>query len=453
MIPMKSRSLLAVALAMFAASSLLAQPKRSAAAIDAHYLGLYEDGKQFLEDGKPALAAQSLRLACFGMLEVPNTLAGCLARLAIAEIRSEDRDAFAETFRRLAIVEERFHGYSQAELPAAERVELEKNLVRHIPEQQLAAVPTFQPLAVRRMAVKISRMAPKERRARLDELVKAEPGNARWRTLLADLELEEGNVAPALSQIDAALAADPTNVQAHCLKGLTSSIKGECPAAVAELAACEAVKANASYAEALLSCQTRLGLWSEAAAILAGLPEDLTEDRRITKLARQIEKRPPSAAPPSSSPPPAPPSATPAPPPASTPVKAPPAAKVSTPEELAKQLEEIRQRAARVQHTGQLVEPLKAAAELAAANPELPEAQFVAAEVAYRASHWQEAADYFRRGGDPGDAQPVRLFYWAVALYESGAKDEAAKVLTRALPKLDKIEIVESYRGKILGKP
>ena len=39
---------------------------------------------------------------------------------------------------------------------------------------------------------------------------------------------------------------------------------------------------------------------------------------------------------------------------------------------------------------------------------------------AYRISRWSDAATYFRRGGDPGEDEPERLFYMAVSLYESG---------------------------------
>lgn len=77
--------------------------------------------------------------------------------------------------------------------------------------------------------------------------------------------------------------------------------------------------------------------------------------------------------------------------------------------------------------------------------------QFLAGEIAYRASRWRDAVAYFRRGGDPGDERPVLLFYLSVALFESGEREAAAAALSRCLPKLEKTPLVESYREKILG--
>ncbi len=467
---------LAAALAFSAGAAPQAPP--TAPAIDPFYTALLADGIQSFDDGQAAEAAKSLRLACFGMLEEPVPLAGCLARLGLAQAESEDREGFSETFRRLAVVEERFQGYRQAALPAAVRTGYETWLVRWIPEQQLATVGAFAPLAERRTAAKVRRLPPKERRARIDELLREAPTNPRWHVLKADLELEEGKVDLALASVAAALAADPGNLQARCLKGLAASIQQDCAAAVQELAVCETAHQEPSYAEALLSCQVKLGQWQAAEATLAGLPEDLQDDRRFERFARQVERNraapPAPAAPPAGSassgtppagaattePPPegkpptatAPPKADPSPvtpPPVSLPLAPPATASLS--EEESRKLAELRQRVARVQYSGELAEPLRQAAEIATAHPEVPEAQFLAAEIAYRASRWQDAVIYFRRGGDPGDERPVLLFYLAVALFESGDREAAAAALTRALPKLEKTPLVESYREKILG--
>lgn len=455
------------------------QAPPAAAGIDPFYTALLADGIQSFDDGQFAEAAKSLRLACFGMLEDPVSLGGCLTRLGLAQAESGDRDTFNDTFRRLSIVEQRFQGYRQATLPAAVRAGFEKWLVRWIPEQQLAGIPAFTALAERRTAAKLRRLPPKERRPRIDELLKEAPSNPRWHVLKADLELEEGKVDLALASIDAALAADPANVQARCLKGFAASVKGDCTEAVQELMVCDSARQDLSYAEALLSCQVKLGQWPAAEQTLAALPEDLREDRRFEKLVRQVEKNraapqpasvpgekapeasPASAqSPPGTQPPPAPqspPAAQPAketqPPPAAASVPAAPPAVLS--EEDSRKLVELRQRVAKVQYSGELAEPLAEASALADAHPQAREAQFLAGEIAYRASRWSEAVAYFRRGGDPGEERPVLLFYLAVALYESGERESAAATLERALPKLEKTPLVEGYREKILstGKP
>lgn len=79
------------------------------------------------------------------------------------------------------------------------------------------------------------------------------------------------------------------------------------------------------------------------------------------------------------------------------------------------------------------------------------EAQYLVARIAYRASRWHDTVRYFRRGGDPGDAQPELLFYFAVALFETGEAAEAAETLKRCLPSLNRTDYVQSYIEKILG--
>jgi hypothetical protein len=96
-------------------------------------------------------------------------------------------------------------------------------------------------------------------------------------------------------------------------------------------------------------------------------------------------------------------------------------------------------------------EALLRARKLADAREDLVEAQFLAAEIAYRTAQFREAAAYFRRGGDPGDARPLLLFYQAVSLYEVGELDKAVPVLQRALPNIRHTAYVEAYAQKILG--
>ncbi|HEX5757962.1 MAG TPA: hypothetical protein VF121_02105, partial [Thermoanaerobaculia bacterium] len=100
---------------------------------------------------------------------------------------------------------------------------------------------------------------------------------------------------------------------------------------------------------------------------------------------------------------------------------------------------------------GELRDALAAARELADANPSSREAQHLAAEAAYRSARWQDAAVYFKRGGEPGDARPELLFYYAVALYESGERSAAATALERSLPNLERTPYVDSYARRILG--
>jgi predicted Zn-dependent protease len=92
---------------------------------------------------------------------------------------------------------------------------------------------------------------------------------------------------------------------------------------------------------------------------------------------------------------------------------------------------------------------LQVAREVADAHPGSLEAQRFAGEVAYRASRWPEAAAYLQRGSEPDE--PQLLFYLAVALHETGQAQEAARVLRKALPGIQRTPFVDSYIGRILG--
>src|SRR5918996_977771 len=157
----------AVAAAAFAA--LLLAP--AARAADPFYLELLRDGTHAYDRGDFAVAARTLRLACFGMLDDPKALAACLARLALAQDKASDVDAFRDTFVRLTEVEERFQGYSQADLPAEVRGALEQKLAARIPASTLSSSPqAFHKLATKPAAAAPAQVAGK--------MVKPQPKDA-----------------------------------------------------------------------------------------------------------------------------------------------------------------------------------------------------------------------------------------------------------------------------------
>jgi hypothetical protein len=101
--------------------------------------------------------------------------------------------------------------------------------------------------------------------------------------------------------------------------------------------------------------------------------------------------------------------------------------------------------------SGKLDEAFVIARKVADARPDLVRPQFVAAEMAYRTTRWSDAVVYFRRAGDPGDAQPLLLFYSAVALYETGDRAGAAAALRRCLPNIRRTSFVDDVARKVLG--
>jgi tetratricopeptide (TPR) repeat protein len=118
-----------------------------------------------------------------------------------------------------------------------------------------------------------------------------------------------------------------------------------------------------------------------------------------------------------------------------------------------KKLDQARQLLGAPRPSKDLRQAFELARSVADAHPDSKEAQHLAAEGAYRISRWSDATTYFRRGGDPGEEEPERLFYLAVSLYESGDAPAASAALKRSLPNLKRTPYVESYIHKILSQP
>jgi len=115
-------------------------------------------------------------------------------------------------------------------------------------------------------------------------------------------------------------------------------------------------------------------------------------------------------------------------------------------------MDQARQLLSQERPAKELRQAFQLAREVADAHPGAKDAQHLAAEAAYRISRWSDAAAYFHRGGDPGEDEPERLFYLAVALHELGDDTAAAAALKRALPNLRRTPYVDSYAKTILGQ-
>lgn len=321
-------------------------------AADSFYTGLLRDGILAYDRGAFGDAARDLRLACFGLLDEPETLAVCLVRLAVAQGAAGDAEGFQATFRRVVEIEERFGAYAKADLPPAVRAAFEERVGKAIPAATLAAVPAFQRLARK------PDTPPSGRQTR-------EPRPATPPPAPAPSVTEPGRPA-------AEAPGRPAGAEERREAGAAPAAGG--PAASATPPAPVAVV---------------------SAAPPAAVPRPLTAAERQT-------------------------------------------------------LDEARRLLAQADGKG-LRQALQLAGEVAGAHPEDRAAQHLAAEAAYRNARWEEAATFFRRGGDPGDEKPELLFYMAVTLFEKGDPQAAAAALRRALPNLERTPYVDSYARRILG--
>jgi tetratricopeptide (TPR) repeat protein len=483
----------------------------AAYAVDPFYTRLLRQGTDSYNRRDYAPAVRQLRMACFGLLDDPQLLAEGLTRLALAQAVSGDPLGFRETFQRITEVEERFQGYSKADLPSDVRAAFEALVVQGVPAATLVENPAFSRLVPTREQ-RVSSLPSSARRKELNRLIKAEPRQVTWRLMLAQLDLAEGDPRGAWQNADAGLKITPGSKEALRVRGLGFAGDKRWAQAVDDLSACGGATSDARVAAALLASLVELKRWQEASAYVAQLPPALAKDPGIQDLGERAgnglkgANPPPTPTPaPTRAPTPAPeaaptriptpvataaaartptpiatavPTRAPAPSPTATqPVPAatktvqgaeppPPAAATlapvgvgavaaadkkpttaPSPPSVQAELDRVRELA----RTNKLEDACAAARRVADAHPESPDAQQLAGEMAYRTSRWPDAVIYFRRGGEPPEAKPVLLFYYAVVLYETGDRPAAAAALRRSLPNIRRTEYVELYVNKILG--
>ncbi|MBI4915374.1 MAG: CDC27 family protein [Acidobacteria bacterium] len=458
-----------------------------AAAADPFYERLLRDGSSAYNRRDYQTAVRLFRVACFGLLEEPEALADGLVRLGLSQAAAGDADGFRDTFQRLVEVEDRFQGYTRAATPKEMREAYEKFVVSNVPGATLVSSPSFARL-VPKPEERLARLSARELRSELEKLLAAEPKEPKWHLMASSAALKEGDTDTAREQADAVLALSPGNKEALRLRGLALARDKKWAQASADLKASGAATTDPQAAESLLRCLVQLELWQDATALAAQFPPSIRKQSAIVELAgradaelakakaaaakptlaptRRATEKPspkPTAAKTTATPTrtatprpttkPATPTATPRPtstaPPAPAPKVSPTVVSLTSPpmpfgDELA--------RAEELAAQDRLAEAFAVAQGVADAHPESAEAQHATAEIAYRGARWADSVAYFRRGGDPGVTQPLRLFYFAVALYEYGDRPNAAATLQRCLPRIKNTGYVEQYRRKILGQ-
>jgi predicted Zn-dependent protease len=416
----------------------MAGPAASSEGVDPFYASRFHEGLAAYDRGDHHEAAFSLRLACFGMLDLPEELAECLVWLAMAQARSDDREGFASTFRRLAEGEELVGLYSRGELPAELRSAFEARALEWIPPATLAASPAFAELSYRREEQRLASLSPRARRSQLQELMRDRPREARWPALLARLEQDEGRAEPALEAAERALRLSSEEPIARCAQGWALARLDRCAEALDGLEACSGH--GLSYAAELLRCRVEAEEWDQARRLLAAMEPSWQDAPAVARMAEQVRRHDQAPLPQAI---------------ARTDLRDRPvgneASGDSLPASAQERLAQARSLVASARTSRELEEVYLLAQELVEAFPEARGPQLLAGEIAYRASRWRAAVEHFRRAGPPDPEQPQLVFYFAVALYESGNRAEAAEVLRCCVERLRSTPFVEQYVQRIQG--
>jgi tetratricopeptide (TPR) repeat protein len=255
----------------------------SVRATDPFYLRLLRQGTDAFNRHDYQTAARDLRIGCFGLLDEPQLLADGLTRLALAQGAIGDEAGFRETFQRLSEVEEKFQGYSRADIPKDVRSAFEQLVVQVIPQSTLSGNAAFARLVPSRQD-EVAKLPPAQRRKELTRLIKAEPRELSWRLMLAELELAEGNPREAYAAADGALKQSPGKAEALKLRGLALAADRKWSQAEADLKACGLASADPRVAAALLSCLVEQKRWQEANDLAAHLPPEVAKDPSVRQL-------------------------------------------------------------------------------------------------------------------------------------------------------------------------
>lgn len=429
----------AAAWLIFTAATSARSAAAASPAIDPFYTEALSAGQALYEAGDFAAAARRLRIACFGLLDDPRRLGEGLVRLALAEAGAGDRQGFQATFDRITEVEARFEGYSRAGLPGELRREFEARVMEWVPDESLRAAPAFVQLVRNKELLRLQSLPAGQRRGELERIVRDNPDDPSWSVMLAEAQVAAGDGGLAIGALEQAVAGGRRNVPVECLLGRAYLQAARCDAALARAPSCDVRRLPQDELVQYLDCLTGAERWVEAASLIVSLPPEARGARPIAKREKQIAR----AIPPETEISPLPPyggSQTAA--AASLPDPAPPS--------LAQAVSALRGDLARANTVPLMREVVAAARRLTERFPDAPEPRFIGGEAAYRLSDWRQAADLLA-AGDPADDRPELLFYLSVSLYELGDRAAAARVMRRALPRLERTEIVERYLGLILG--
>ena len=424
---------------------------------DPFYVSRLREGSVDLERGEYRRAAESLRIACFGLLEEEDLLAECLVSLALAAVGEGDLDAFETSFRRIVEAEQLVGLYTGAQIPPELLEKFELEVSRRVAAATLRDFVPLSHLVTKREDDRLAGLSPRHKRHEIARRQVEEPEELRWPLTLAQLEHDEDRPREALAAAAAVLELDPDHDQGRCIRGWALSRQQRCASAIAALESCAWID-ELDFAVGLLACHVELEQWQKAAAVRDELPDPWAATGRVSRLGKVIDRRlaraekeaeqvagadeiddggepiidEAEAALPGTG-------------------KTGPVSELTAAEE--KKLAAAESIAGRAHSAQELREAYRLISEVAAGHDDRRDIHFRAAEIAYRASRWQDAVRHFGIAGDPGDDEPHLLFYLAVSLYEEGDREQAAEVLRRCVDSLRRTPFVESYVDRILESP
>jgi hypothetical protein len=193
--------MLAVAVALIVTAPVIAS--------DAFYDARLKAGREALIAQRPLDAVDSLRIATFGLLDSPKQLSEALALLAVAQSATGRTSDLETTISRFVDVETRFTTYDPTVLPSDVRARFESLLLKNVPRQTIAGIPSLSPLIGVARPRSAPQQAPAEQTviAQLPPTPTTQPAAAPPRT--------QPNAAATAPKTNPGAAAAPPGTQAN----------------------------------------------------------------------------------------------------------------------------------------------------------------------------------------------------------------------------------------------
>jgi tetratricopeptide (TPR) repeat protein len=394
-----------------------------------------QSGQDLYEEKKYLEAIDQFRVAAFGYLDQPAMLSECLVRLTIAQLaagKTADADA---TIQRFVEIERRFPSYPEPGLEPPIRTAFQSLLLRQVPQATLLSVPTLAVL-VETEEQKIMKLPPATRVKLLEGAAKREPGSARWLVLLAQESLAAGEPKDAEKWASKALALDPNNAEALALRARARTARRDYEDALKDLGALpqgELEKKPELYADQFV-CLVEVKQWPAAEEAASRVPSDQSRRpdvmRAQQKLSAELQRTGKTAAAPKAAARPADPSPG------------------SSAAQVAARSSEALAESRRLVSAGKAGDAEKVLAAAVAADPKNRELRLALLEAACLSRAYPTAVAQIPLVQPFGGSEAASMFYAAVALFESGRKDEAREYFDRAKPSVSG-PLVDEYARKI----
>jgi tetratricopeptide (TPR) repeat protein len=281
------RTRAACLIAIFCAVALLTARHSSA---QDFYEEQLRAGRDSFQAGRNPEAADELRIAAFGLLDRPLLLVEALVRLAVVQNNLGNAAGLTHTLERFLDVEGRLPVYAKLPIDSSIRLPFETILLKNVPRAAISSVPSLLGLLDSEQQ-KIARLPRPERLKAFEAGATREPKNAGWSISLAREYAASGDSASVIQWAGHALELDKGSSEALTLLAHARAGRGECRAALTlldRLGASDLQQRPELLGDQVV-CLVEQKRWSEAQAALTRLP-DSVKSRDDVKRATQAVK-------------------------------------------------------------------------------------------------------------------------------------------------------------------